>query len=90
MFVLTTIEDVVHMVPSDFGKRSRQVIEDNINHRYANRVINGVGLCISLYDLISASEGLIDNAAGDGGVNVNGMSRCNLLETPRGKKRLSK
>ena len=75
MFIITTLEDVIHIVPSDFDKRSRQVLEDNINQKYANRILHGVGLCISLYDLVSASDGLIDPAGGDGGVNVNGASR---------------
>lgn len=35
------------------------------------QVIQKVGLCISLYDLLSASEGLIGH--GTGIVNVNGM-----------------
>ena len=77
MFILTTIEDVVPIVPADFGKKSRQVVEDNINHKYANRVIHKVGLCICFYDLISAGDGLIENGASNGTVHVNGMhKRC--------------
>lgn len=47
-------------------------IEDNINAKYANKVIQKIGLCISLYDLLWASEGLIRH--GTGTANVNGTS----------------
>lgn len=57
--------------PNDFSKRSIHAIEDNINAKYANKVIQKIGLCICLYDLLWTSEGLIGH--GDGFVNVNGM-----------------
>lgn len=56
---------------SDLEKGHAQVIEDNINAKYANKVIQKIGLCICMYDLLSASDGLIGN--GDGLVNVNGV-----------------
>lgn len=58
--------------PNDFSKRSIHAIEDNINAKYANKVIQKIGLCICLYDLLWTSEGLIGH--GDGFANVNGMS----------------
>ncbi|KAG9237125.1 RNA polymerase III subunit Rpc25-domain-containing protein [Amylocarpus encephaloides] len=69
MFILTKIADLVQIVPEDFEKEASQAIEDNINAKYANRVIQKIGLCICLYDLLSASEGLIGH--GTGLVNVN-------------------
>jgi DNA-directed RNA polymerase III subunit RPC8 len=60
----------VQIAPSDLGKDASQAIEDNINLKYANKVIQKIGLCICFYDLLSASEGLIGH--GDGLVNVNG------------------
>lgn len=59
--------------PSEFSKASRVAIEDNINAKYANRIIQKIGLCICMYDLLWASEGLIGH--GTGMVNVNGRSR---------------
>ncbi|PQE24671.1 dna-directed RNA polymerase iii subunit rpc8 protein [Rutstroemia sp. NJR-2017a WRK4] len=70
MFILTKIADLVQIAPSDLGKDASQAIEDNINLKYANKVIQKIGLCICFYDLLSASEGLIGH--GDGLVNVNG------------------
>lgn len=58
--------------PEDFEKPSIQAIEDNINAKYADRVIQRVGLCIGLYDILSSTDGLIGH--GTGIVNVNGLS----------------
>jgi DNA-directed RNA polymerase III subunit RPC8 len=68
----TNIADLVQIHPEDLNKEASQAIEDNINAKYANKVIQKIGLCICLYDLLSASEGLIGH--GTGLVNVNGMS----------------
>jgi hypothetical protein len=70
----TKIADLVQIVPEDFEKDASLAIEDNINAKYANKVIQKIGLCICLYDLLSASEGLIGH--GTGLVNVNG--KCAL------------
>jgi DNA-directed RNA polymerase III subunit RPC8 len=66
----TKIADLVQIEPDDFKKGDLQCIEDNINAKYANKVIQNIGLCICLYDLIKASDGLIGN--GTGLVNING------------------
>ncbi|KAL1839838.1 hypothetical protein VTJ49DRAFT_1069 [Mycothermus thermophilus] len=69
MFILTKFADLVQISPDDFRKQSHVAIEDNINAKYANKVVQKIGLCICLWDLLWASEGLIGN--GDGMVNVN-------------------
>ncbi|KAL7628280.1 DNA-directed RNA polymerase III complex subunit Rpc25 [Parahypoxylon ruwenzoriense] len=69
MFILTKIADLVQIAPDKFGKPSRISIEDAINAKYANRVIQKIGLCICMYDLLWASDGLIGH--GNGGVHVN-------------------
>lgn len=66
----TTISDLVQISPEDFEKPSIQAIEDNINAKYADKVIQKVGLCIGLYDILSSTDGLIGH--GTGVVNVNG------------------
>ncbi|KAN0086844.1 RNA polymerase III subunit Rpc25 domain containing protein [Elaphomyces granulatus] len=79
MFLLTTISDLVQIAPEDFAKFSAVAIEDNINEKYANKVIQGIGLCICFYDLLESSDGLIGH--GTGLVNVNGMFRISLLHS---------
>ncbi|OTB06553.1 hypothetical protein M426DRAFT_112426 [Hypoxylon sp. CI-4A] len=69
MFILTKIADLVQIKPDNFEKPSNIAIEDSINAKYSNRVIQKIGLCICMYDLLYASEGLIGH--GSGMVNVN-------------------
>ncbi|KAK3362982.1 RNA polymerase Rpb7 [Lasiosphaeria hispida] len=69
MFILTKIADLVQIAPGDFGKLSHIAIEDNINAKYANKVVQKIGLFICLWDILWTSEGLIGH--GDGLVNVN-------------------
>ncbi|KAJ9156998.1 RNA polymerase III subunit Rpc25 [Coniochaeta hoffmannii] len=69
MFILTKLADLVQITPSDFKKSSLDAIQDNINEKYANKVIQKIGLCICLWDITWASEGLIGH--GTGLVNVN-------------------
>ncbi|KAJ4295668.1 DNA-directed RNA polymerase III complex subunit Rpc25 [Collariella sp. IMI 366227] len=69
MFILTKIADLVQIAPDDFRKQSYIAIEDNINAKYANKVVQKIGLCICLWDILWTSEGLIGQ--GDGMVNVN-------------------
>ncbi|WEW58478.1 DNA-directed RNA polymerase III complex subunit Rpc25 [Emydomyces testavorans] len=64
MFILTTISDLVQISPEDFSKLSAVAIEDNINEKYANKVIQNVGLCIAFYDLLESSDGLIGHGTG--------------------------
>lgn len=63
----------MQIAPDDFRKKSVTAIEDNINTKYANKVIQKIGLCVCLYDLLWTSEGLIGH--GTGLVNVNGATR---------------
>ncbi len=59
----------MQIAPDDFRKQSHVAIEDNINSKYANKVVQKIGLCICLWDILWTSEGLIGQ--GDGMVNVN-------------------
>jgi hypothetical protein len=72
----TTIQDLVQISPADFGKPSKQALKDAINTKYSNKIIQNVGLCICLFDLLQTSEGLIGH--GTGLVNING--RFSILE----------
>lgn len=66
----TTIQDLIQIKPQDFEKPSAQAIKDVINDKYSNKIIPNIGLCLCMWDLLSASEGLIGH--GTGLVNVNG------------------
>jgi len=88
MFILTKIADLVQIKPSEFSKASRVAIEDNINAKYANRIIQKIGLCICMYDLLWASEGLIGH--GTGMVNVNVEFRLMVFRPFKGETLLGK
>lgn len=59
MFVLSEIEDTVKIVPNDFKKEDNVAITDVLNDKYANKVVQDVGLCICVHDIIETSDGFI-------------------------------
>lgn len=50
MFVLAVVKDSVKIHPSAFDKNQIQALTEEIDHKYANKVILDVGLCICLFD----------------------------------------
>ena len=83
MFILTTISDLVQIPPHEFYRKDREEIEDKINEKYSNKVVQNVGFCIALYDLLSASDGLISH--GTGNVNVNVTFRMIMFRPFKGE-----
>ncbi|KAI5283717.1 DNA-directed RNA polymerase III subunit rpc25 [Ascosphaera acerosa] len=83
MFILTTISDLIQISPEDFSKSSAVAIEDNVNAKYANKVIRNVGLCMGMYDLLESSDGLIGH--GTGLVNVNVKFRMVVFRPFKGE-----
>ncbi|ORX85228.1 hypothetical protein BCR32DRAFT_229818 [Anaeromyces robustus] len=59
MFMVTTIKDTVKILPRYFYKNRNEAIIDEINHKYSNKVLHNVGLCIELLDLIEVSDGIV-------------------------------
>ena len=70
MFILTKFQDLVQVPPHEFYKNDAQSIEDKINEKYANKIVQKVGLCISMYDLLKASDGMIGFGTGNMNINV--------------------
>jgi DNA-directed RNA polymerase III subunit RPC8 len=83
LFDQTKVADLVQIAPDDFRKQSHIAIEDNINSKYANRVVQKIGLCICLWDILWTSEGLIGQ--GDGMVNVNVEFRVVVFRPYKGE-----
>jgi hypothetical protein len=75
----TTIEDLIEIKPQDFDKPSKQAIKDAINTKYSNKIIQKIGLCLCLWDLLETSEGLIGH--GTGLVYVNGRRNISLTSS---------
>ncbi|KAI8070793.1 DNA-directed RNA polymerase III subunit RPC8-like protein [Gongronella butleri] len=59
MFVLAELEDTVKVEPSAFGKKDHDAITDVLNEKYANKVVQEVGLCICVFDILQTSERFI-------------------------------
>jgi DNA-directed RNA polymerase III subunit RPC8 len=53
MFTLITIKDKVRIAPESFNKEHLSALEDEIHKKYSNKVIDEIGLCISMYDIAS-------------------------------------
>ncbi|KAF9406335.1 DNA-directed RNA polymerase III subunit rpc25 [Podila epigama] len=70
MFNLAEIKDTIKIEPSGFRKKKPQAITDEINRKYANKVLQDVGLCIAMYDILYASEGFIHHGDGCSYVTV--------------------
>ncbi|KAG8685057.1 DNA-directed RNA polymerase III subunit rpc25 [Ceratobasidium sp. 394] len=59
MFVTATLKDNVAVAPSQFSAPAQVAITNELNKKYANRVLLDVGLCICVFDLIWVGEGLV-------------------------------
>ncbi|KAI9067924.1 polymerase III polypeptide H [Trametes sanguinea] len=59
MFQLSIIKDTVAVHPSQFGLPPQQAVTNELNKKYANRVLHDVGLCICVFDLSEVGEGRV-------------------------------
>ncbi|CEL61955.1 DNA-directed RNA polymerase III subunit C25 [Rhizoctonia solani AG-1 IB] len=59
MFVTTTLKDNVSVAPSQFSAPAHIAITNELNKKYANRVLLDIGLCICVFDLIWVGEGVV-------------------------------
>mmetsp|Transcript_24075 Transcript_24075/g.26720 ORF Transcript_24075/g.26720 Transcript_24075/m.26720 type:complete len:247 (+) Transcript_24075:82-822(+) len=66
-FILVTLKDIVRIPPSQFDTQL-EAIEYEINKKYMNTVSQGVGLFISMYDVLDITEGFV--YPNDGGSHV--------------------
>lgn len=72
MFVLSVIEDLVRVHPSQFLQPREQALEDQLNKKYANKVLHNVGLCLRVFDLQTISEPVV-HACQDGSYQCKGI-----------------
>lgn len=59
MYVLAEMRDIVHVKPWQFDQDLRVVIEDELNKKYANKVIYELGLCIALFDISKIEDSYV-------------------------------
>mmetsp|Transcript_8831 Transcript_8831/g.23928 ORF Transcript_8831/g.23928 Transcript_8831/m.23928 type:complete len:218 (+) Transcript_8831:180-833(+) len=68
MFQLVDISDTCRVDPDLFNKPMKEAVSESISERYVDKVIDGVGLAIMLYEVYEISEGFVYH--GDGGAHV--------------------
>lgn len=71
MFILTEIEDLVRIHPSNFSLDKLVAIEDELNKKYANRIVHDVGLAIRVFDISTTSDPIVHQCQ-DGGYQCKG------------------
>ncbi|KAI9500599.1 DNA-directed RNA polymerase III complex subunit Rpc25 [Coemansia spiralis] len=64
MFVLVVLQDTLKIIPSEFTKSREDALKDEINSKYANRVLHDIGLCIHAHDLLEVDEGFVQHSEG--------------------------
>ncbi|XP_046439644.1 DNA-directed RNA polymerase III subunit RPC8-like [Daphnia pulex] len=65
MFVLALVKQTVRVPSEKFNRDIDQAISEELNLKFANKVVLDVGLCIALWDIIKRGESFI--LPGDGG-----------------------
>jgi hypothetical protein len=58
-FFRTTQQDKIPIHPSQFGLPPEQALINELNKKYANRVLHDVGLCICVFDVAEVGEGKV-------------------------------
>lgn len=66
MFILTRLSDTVKLLPST--EYNHIALTQWLNAKYSNKVLHKVGLCISVYDILSVGDGALKY--GDGCVYI--------------------
>jgi DNA-directed RNA polymerase III subunit RPC8 len=65
MFVLSTVQEKVKIAPEEFNRDTTEVIIEQIEIKFLNRIICDVGLCICFYDFLEIGDAYI--YPGEGG-----------------------
>ncbi|KAF8567389.1 hypothetical protein P879_01712 [Paragonimus westermani] len=76
MFILAQLKDTVVIQPKFFGSDFKDVIEQELNTRFANKLVYKVGLCISLWDIVQVEESFISDVDGAYHVSVTFRFAC--------------
>ena len=56
MYVLVKLKDKLRILPSEFNRDPAEVLTEQIELKYSNKVILEVGLCVAFYDFVEISE----------------------------------
>ncbi|ODQ81265.1 hypothetical protein BABINDRAFT_175032 [Babjeviella inositovora NRRL Y-12698] len=74
MFILSNVTDLVRIPPHTFGRPVKESVTTELNKKYANKIINNLGLVVTIWDLLEVDDGLLK--PGDGATFINVRFRC--------------
>jgi DNA-directed RNA polymerase III subunit RPC8 len=74
MFVLTVLHDVVRVAADKFDRELLEVLAEELDKKYANKVIVDTGLCICVHDFLTVEDAMLYPA--DGGAHHPVVFRC--------------
>lgn len=83
MFILSEISDLIRIPPSAFNVPIQHSISDELNKKYANKIIANLGLVITIWDILDIKDGLLK--PGDGGSYVEVRFRSIVWKPFRGE-----
>lgn len=52
-------QDTVPVLPNQFAVETHEAITLHLNRKYANKVLQQVGFCVSVWDLIECGDGKV-------------------------------
>lgn len=64
MFIVSVIEDRLKIPPEKFSRDHKEVLIEQIDIKYANRILEHVGFCIAFYDFVSIDDPYVYPAEG--------------------------
>ena len=70
MFVLVAINDTIRIDPIYFDRPQLQAITEELERKYSNKVVDGTGLGVCVYDFKSVGDPFIYPS--DGGSHIKG------------------
>lgn len=59
MFILSTLEDNVRIAPQDLGKPPAVAITTALEKSFLDKAVAGLGLVVTLYDILSIGDGYV-------------------------------
>lgn len=74
MFILSKISDLIRIPPDQLNRDSKKAVTNELNKKYANKIVHNLGLVISIWDLIKIDDGMLK--PGDGASYIKCEFRC--------------
>lgn len=83
MFVLAKFKDIIRVPASYLGQSIEKVLIEELNRRFANKVVLNVGLVICLHDILEIGESYI--YCGDGAIHTRCVYRMIVFRPKLGE-----